>query len=249
MRGKYSFGQELSTEPGKLNVPVPEGAEAQEHMGVGAPEPQTKPSCRIRINNSTFRALVDTGAGVSLLSAKAFRMVSRGTDGPRLSEGRVLIQGASGVGLKVLAAVFVAIQIGSSRYEHEFHVVDSLTSTVILGWDFLTNHNASIRCSAEQAVLQIGGQELSLQDTEYINSLVRLSRNIYVPPRSTVIGKAKFKGQTQGIRKGNYMVLQVNSGFLSQEPGLMIMNGVVNIKTGQPFLLTTTRRLGLKREM
>ena len=230
MRGKYSFGQELSTEPGKLKVPVPEGAEAQEHMGVGPPKPQTKPSCRIRINNSTFRALVDTGADVSLLSAKAFRMISRGTDGPRLSEGRVLLQGASGVGIKVLGAVSVAIQMGSSCYEHEFHVVDSLTSTVILGWDFLTNHNASIRCSAEQAVLQIGGQELSLQDTEYINSLVRLRRNIYVPPRSTVIGKAKFKGQTQGIRKGNYMVSQVNSGFLSQEPGLMIMNGLVNIK-------------------
>ena len=49
------------------------GAEAQERRNGRVPGAQPKPSCRVQINKGTFRALVDTGTDISLLSSKAFR--------------------------------------------------------------------------------------------------------------------------------------------------------------------------------
>ena len=125
-------------------------------------------------------------------------------------------------------------------------------STVILGWDFLTNHNASIQCLSGRAVLRLGGQELPLQDNQYFKSLVRLQQNVYIPPMSTSIGKARVRGQPLGISGSNpYVVSQIDHGFLSQEPGLMIMNGIVEVKGRLTFPIavvnSTNRAFNLKK--
>ena len=214
-----------------LSPPVLTGSEGQDGSGgEGVPESRAKPSLKVGINKSTFRALVDTGADVSLLSVRAFRMVQGDQRSQHLNRSAVTLKGASGAGIKVLGNISLPIRMGTKTYTHKLHVVEDITSMVILGWDFLSDNDASIECSKQNGTFKIGGQKLLLQDNEYINSLVRLRNNTYVPPRSTTMCKAKFQGQNKGNVDGGYMVLQVDNGFLSREPGLMVMNGLVKVK-------------------
>ena len=217
----------------------------------GVPDAWAKPSIRVQIGRFAFRALVDTGADVSLLSVKAFRMLQNGNGSPHISRGTVVLRGASGTGIKVLGSCLLPVKVGTRSYTHELQVVEALTSTVILGWDFLSNNEASIDCSAENGFLQMGGQKLPLQNSGYINSLVRLRKNTYIPPRSTTMCKAKFQGQNQRHVDGNYMVLQVDNGFLSREPGLMVMNGLVKVRGSKWFPIaivnSTNKAFNIKR--
>ena len=121
------------------------------------PDPWTKPSVRVRMGKFVFRALEDTGADVSLLSIKAFRMLQGGMVGPHLNRGTVALKSASGTAIK--------FKLGTQKYTHEFHVVESITSTITLGWDFLSKmtNDASIGCSTDQGFLSKGTRASSYE--------------------------------------------------------------------------------------
>jgi len=84
------------------------------------------------------RAVVDTGAGPSVIRADMFpeRWIEYSSRAPP----RTQVSDASGQLLKVNAEVSLTIYVGGTAMEYEFLVVKSLSVPLILGWDFQRNY-------------------------------------------------------------------------------------------------------------
>ncbi|XP_077525626.1 uncharacterized protein LOC144137578 [Haemaphysalis longicornis] len=83
-------------------------------------------------------ALVDTGAAVSVISAKLCRSLKKVTT-PLLG---LSLQTASSEHVAPLAACTARVAIQNNLYTIEFAVLPMCSHDVILGWDFLSNQNA-----------------------------------------------------------------------------------------------------------
>jgi transposase InsO family protein len=128
---------------------------------------------RFKLNNKVLIFFVDNGADVSLISVDHVDKNSVDYDDP------VLISGIDGVEILTLGNTFLNLEVNSnSHIKHPFQVVDHkvhLFCDGILGYDFLTAHDAVLRCGP--GILELLGNNftmLSAEDIEIGNFLEAL---------------------------------------------------------------------------
>ena len=89
-----------------------------------------------------YLALLDTGAGISLISSKIFAELPKEAIG-RQDSRKVIIKNASGKEMKVLGTFRISFRISLWSTEHTFVVTDEIVEPIILGIDFITKYDVN----------------------------------------------------------------------------------------------------------
>ena len=101
------------------------------------------PYIPIVIDNVYALAFLDTGAHISLLSADFLSSIPTSQRSP-LEKSTIMASSVTGEPVDNIGTVVASIHLGNKATQHKFFVARNITHPVILGWDFITQQNASI---------------------------------------------------------------------------------------------------------
>ena len=156
-------------------------------------------SCRIYDSPVSF--LIDTGAGVSLLSKLAWDKIKPTEEGLNPIVTHRLV-GVDGVPIKVDGTVSVPITIGKVTLQHDFIVAEQITAEAILGLDFLEANKCILDLASGK--MQIIDQTVSLISQPSIKKVqcaqVTVTENLTIPPRSEmeIMARIHSKEEARG---------------------------------------------------
>ena len=194
-----------------------------------------------------FRTLVDTGADCCLLRGDIYNNI-RSPATPLLPSG-VILQNASGKHIPLLGKVSLKFEMGGQSLSQEFQVSNAIKTPVILGRDFITEKNLYIKLGENKC--ELNGQEIPLCDFDEITSIVRLTEPIEIPAQHVVSTYGEYHKHFDYSEGKPLLVQQTTSNFLANEPGLLLINGLVdgNKKRKVPltFVNTTQRHFTLNK--
>lgn len=152
-------------------------------------EVQVKPTAYIKglIEGTEVAILIDTGSSVSLIS-EDFRMSNSALRKRVLHKHYMLARTVNGQLLDTLGTLTLTVRMGCEHWEHIVHVVRGATQTVLLGWDFLSQHHAILNTG--DSILMLRGIEIPLLQTadlipECCN--ISMSADVTVPALSEMI--------------------------------------------------------------
>jgi len=130
-------------------------------------------------------------------------------------------------------------------FEHTFFIADNLYRNIILGHNFIAKNNCKVFDNVH--ILQINGQNIFLEDDNFIASFVRSNKTITLPPKSSIKlqGKLKDIGKTKIIVNKYYEIATIDTGFFSKQSGLNISSTVAYLDSSRksPLILTNTSTL------
>ena len=92
---------------------------------------------KIKVNDSVFSSLFDTGAQVSCIK---YDTVSALGLLHKISDSNTCIRTANGQDMGVKGSIMINFKIGSCSFTHKFVVCEGLTRPFILGEEFLSHH-------------------------------------------------------------------------------------------------------------
>ena len=124
--------------------------------------------------------LVDTGAGVSLLSGDVLDKVGQRSIIVEPVIHQKLV-GVDGIPLKVRGASTFPLTIAGLEFQHRLIIADNITADAMLGLDFLDSHNC---------VLDLGQRKLCVNNKTCIPLVPRLS------PKDSLLGKVVLQDTT-----------------------------------------------------
>lgn len=197
-------------------------------------------SCLIETHGCKFRALVDTGAEVSLISTRAYRQMKHR---PQLAESKVALQGASGDSLHVRGLVALEFEVGGVKTTHSFHVVDNANRNVILGCDWLTKHR--VRLYFDLHKMKVGEQYVNLDQDIHVASIVRLAKNQTIKPQTAAVFLGKVKTRPYFQAGQQLEIRPVEKNGIADEPGLMVPHSVTTLdeaNTVKMMIVNNTNR-------
>ena len=205
------------------------------------------PKCvSLQIGKQRYRALVDTGAEVSLISERAWQKFH-----PQLSLKKTSLElnSVSGEALKVRGQIKLEFSIGGKKLSHDFIVVRDMSRNFILGVDFMKENR--VRIYFDLRKIRVGDVYVPYEEDIYISSLVRSCANVVLKPQTAMQIEVKMK-EGPYFREGQELeVISAEKGFLENEPGVVVANTVVrNNKQGRFSVLMlngTNRTVRVKR--
>jgi transposase InsO family protein len=201
---------------------------------------ENPPTIPISINQCKFRALMDTGADVSVLQYKEFKRIFGNN---KLSKCDLNLRNASGMPMKVMGCCKTKIEIGGSLFPQKLLVLETLKRPVILGRDFMTQYKTVL--SMGDGTVQIGNIKIDTTLEAELNSLVRLDSDVEIPPNHLVTCFGRLPKKHKSLKEGSVISWhQSTKGFLTNEPGISIMNGVGNVTKGKKIPITIVNKTG-----
>ena len=180
-------------------------------------------SIQIMVGKTKFRALIDTGAAISVVSEKTINELKQ-KDLVKFTNHRPLVQTANNQKLDVRASVRIKLKVGNAFLEHEFVVIRDINRKFILGKDFL--HKNNCRIYFDLRMLRIKDFYTPLIQDSLINSYVRVVRSLTIKPGSRVICKARSR-LARGRSHKLYFADMLHSNLTNSEPGLSIRDALV----------------------
>ena len=104
--------------------------------------------------------LCDTGATISILNEAAYRELCKQSKiNLNTDTDRLVAKTVNGQNLQIHGKVMLNFKLGSKGFQHTFYVTNT-NHPAILGFDFLTKHQAKLDCST--GILHIKGQDVPL---------------------------------------------------------------------------------------
>ena len=201
-------------------------------------------SCLVKLGRTNFRALVDSGAEVSLLHQRAFNQIK---NKPKLKKTKLCLQSVSGESLGVLGTAIVNISVGGEVRDHEFVIVSEMNRNMILGMDWLVQNKVNLYFGLGK--LKIGSTYVSLEKDIHIASLVRVAADTVLKPQTATICRVKIKENLRYKNK-NCHIDSVEGGYLSLEPGVIVHSSVGKVENKSvPVLISnnTGKTIKLRR--
>ena len=126
----------------------------------------------------TYRALVNTGAEVSVISSRVFRKLRPKLE---LQKKDIKLRTANGSPLHVDGLCRLQIEVVNMSTPHDFFVVKNLNRNAILGRDWLMQKG--VRMYFDLGALRIGEEYVALEEDVHISSISTKS-NIKTPTSS-----------------------------------------------------------------
>ena len=149
----------------------------------------------VRVEGRTVKALLDTGAAVSLMTVAQLRDLQKGSE--RMEHTREQIRGVDGSTITPRGAQRFYVEFGSVRRLVRFLVVERAPCGMLLGMDVLGNLRASIMLG--EGELRVSGQRISVnwRRPEGSEREVRAARNVQLAPRALTLVplEGKFLGR------------------------------------------------------
>ena len=178
-------------------------------------------SCLAKIGKQRIRTLVDTLAECSLMHRRIYDQLK---DRPKLRNKKVCLQSANGTELKCDGCVNVQICIGGTEMSQDFYVVRDLNRNMILGLDWLKEHNVRI---VDLKCLRINGKHyVTLEEDIHIASTVRVKKTCLIKPQSAIICHGRVRENPNLPVGQSYGISQIDKGFIVNQPGLQVINTV-----------------------
>ena len=200
-------------------------------------------SCLIKINNKKYRALLDSGAEVSLIHTRLYNSLK---EKPKLNKQSALLQSVKGDSIDVDGCIQLKYQIGREKQEHEFFVVSEMNRNIILGRDWLKQFG--VHMYYDLGCIRVGKSYVKMEEDIHISSLIRLKHKTVIKPQTGKLCWGRVKGNIQLLKSKLHQVMSIEN---SNEPGLMTTNSLVKInKHGKCpiFILNNTnKRIVLKK--
>lgn len=145
------------------------------------------PFIQIALAGTELHALVDTGSGLSLITDDCRKSIPA-LSTQSISRSFVLASSVTGQPLDILGSVTAPIHIGDVTFSHVFHVVRTATYPVIIGWDFLIEHNVTVNISLTR--LELHNTTVPFSSPHSLipvqNSAVTIAQ-VTIPPLSEVV--------------------------------------------------------------
>lgn len=194
-------------------------------------------SCLVKFGKNKLRALIDTGAEVSLISRKMYNSLSFP---PKVNKNqKPYLQAANGESLSVVGRVNLSFKMNGLPLSHNFYVTEGLNRCVILGRDWLRMNG--VRIYFDLGCLRIGKTYVKLQEDIHISSLVRINKKLVIKPQTAVVCHAKLSSGFQR-KYGDIIEIQNIDECINDEPGLFIKDSVDRVrKTRKVSILVVIR--------
>ena len=163
------------------------------------PSSQPPPYVPVILDNTYVLAFLDTGAHISLISADFYYSIPEGQRSP-LHKVTTLASSVTGESLDTIGSATATLHIGSKTISHQFYIARNICHTCILGWNFFTEHGASI--SSLTSTFYIQGSAIPLVD----------HRQYQVPRRCNVslVGKATLPQMSESHVHGRLISQQAD---------------------------------------
>ena len=144
---------------------------------------------------------------------------------PKLQNKTISLQSANGTELKLDGCINIQFCIGGTEMSQDFYVVRDLNRNLILGLDWLKQNN--VRLYFDLKCLRINGKHyVSLDEDIHVASTVRMKRTCVLKPQSARICYGKVRNNPDLPSEQMYDISEIDRGFISNEPGLKIINTV-----------------------
>jgi hypothetical protein len=138
------------------------------------------------------RLLVDSGAGVNVLSGEIFRRLRKNLYTVRPKTRHATLSSANQIPMKVECDVDVNIRIGGLNLPCTFAVVENLGFQAVLGMEFLQEAKAIIDVANHTLSLYDGLTTVTLVRADENVCIVRTVDRITIPPRSEAVFNASM---------------------------------------------------------
>ena len=138
----------------------------------------SKKYCEIDFGNITCKALVDTGADLSLLDSRVYEKIDKERKSNLVEERFIKLKSVTGQNIQILGKSLVHFKIQDKEFSFIFSVVENLRKDVIIGDDFLINCKG--KWDFERATLKLNGLHLSLLSKNSVTfSVPSIEQEIY----------------------------------------------------------------------
>lgn len=141
------------------------------------------------VNGVPANILADTGAAVTVMSKEMWDKAKASDEQLKETIGRKLV-GVQGVPLQLRGSAQIDIELQGEKFAAETIVADSLTTDIILGRDFLRDHQCTINMSKGKDTLRFNARGIAItlngkpSEAEVSCVHVTLDRMLQVPPQS-----------------------------------------------------------------
>ena len=156
-----------------------------------------RPHSQILINGISTEALWDTGSAISLINVNTAKRLK--INSPILPLPSVTIKSASGHPFRILGFHLLAVTVNNRTVSHPLFVLQGVTTSCILGADFMTKHNLSLTPDFQS------GKETLIPRFETVT--VTNTKNVTIPPRSEVAVRGRIE-----VRDGPVLVQRKRVG-------------------------------------
>ena len=166
---------------------------------------------------------------------------------PKLQNKKISLQSANGSELKVDGCINVHFCIGGTEMSQDFYVVRDLNRNLILGLDWLKENN--VRLYFDLKCLRINGKYyVNLEEDIHVASTVRMKRTCVLTPQSARICYGKVRNNPDLPSEQMYEISEIDRGFLTNEPGLKIINTVSTLTKDRsiPILIVNSTNKFIK---
>ena len=195
-------------------------------------------SCVIQLGKQRYRALVDTGAEVSLMHRRVFDKLK---DGYVLGKQKVNLQAVNGDRLQVDGCATIKLKLGGRNFHQKFYVVDGLNRNVILGRDWIVDNKVVLYFN-ELRSMKIGQVYVPLEEDIHISALVRAANTVVIKPHTAIVCRAKTQAVLDSGGKQLCQISPTDRGYLSSEPGLELQKTVVEMRRDRMFPVLISNR-------
>ena len=135
--------------------------------------------------------------------------------------------------LSITGKTTLTFRLGTHSYTQLFYISKHISQSVILGRDFLIENQVVIRF--DDHCIEINNETISLEEDNYMMSLVKLTNTIVIPPQSSMLCYARARNNQRIDTSESYLVSAINTGSIADEPGLTITNCVVKLGQTNKF--------------
>ena len=152
---------------------------------------------------------------------------------PKLIKKYVNLQSVNGNPLDVVGCVNICFQIKNVTLSHSFYVVGNMNRNIILGHDWLVQNG--VRLYYDLGCLRIGQMYVPLEEDIHIASIVRVKTKTIIKPQTANVCLATIKNNSELNQHKIFQISQIDTGYISSEPGLMLSNAVIKIDNTRQF--------------
>ena len=146
---------------------------------------------------------------------------------PKLIRQTANVQSVNGGPLDIDGYIYVKFVIGTTAVTQQFYVSRNMNRKVILGNDWLTENG--VRVYHDLGCIRFNGTYVPLQIDIHVTSILRAKNKIVMKPQTTIICPCKARSTPDLPEQNIYQIIPTDSGFLSQEPGVMVSNSVARL--------------------
>ena len=170
------------------------------------------------------RALVDSGAEVSIINFKIYQSLKMKTP---LRKIDVYLQSVNGEQLKVHGLINLSFSLKGTNLSHNFYIVSNMNRNIILGQEWLMKNG--VRMYYDLGCLRVNNTYVPLIEDIHIASVVRLKSTLVLKPHTAYICKGRVKNNPQISKQGIYQVSSIEQSFINNDPGLEMTSAVIKL--------------------